>query len=278
MLFRLSYNGFVFEARIQDGMVFIRRNGLYQHSEQYLGNEVCQVALQWTADSIGCGVVPLSSLTNMNHNLRAVRTPLTIPPNEMVNIFRRENLLFNTAYRSMDDFFSSLLDCLHCCQLDIRRHGAETLFWRSIDGKRQPHNELEITKGIASFLSLYGVMKNFDVICETLAGMGKLDFCLVAPVSSTQGLGKIAIEAKKADSSNLVQGLTTQLPDYMERIGTNYGIYLVYWLKCEDYAYPSQNSYAELEIEMLHPLQRAQTIRSIEMDLSIAQSPSKRRS
>lgn len=276
-LFTLSYRDFIFEAKINNGRVFIKRNNIYQHSEQYLGNEPCQVALQWTADSIGCGVVPYGSLTDMNHHMRSIHTPITVPPIEIVTILRKENLLSNNIYSNMDDLFSTVLDSLHCCQQDIRRHGAETLFWKTIDRTRKPLNEPDITKGVASYLNIYGAMKNFDVLCETVAGNGNLDFYVVAPVANIQqGLGKIAIEAKKANSNDLEHGLAVQLPKYMESIRTNYGIYLVYWLKSVHYPNPSQNSYAELEIEKLHPIERPNTIRTIGIDLSIGISPSQK--
>lgn len=273
-LFSLTYSDFIFEAQIRDGMVFIKRNDLYQHSEKYLGDGSCHVALQWTIDSIACGVVPPDSPTDMNHHLRAVRTPITVPPAEMVNILRKENLLFNAKYRNMDDLFTTVIDSLHCCQEDVRRHGAERLFWRlGSDRTWSPVDESRISRSVASFLSVYGVLKNFDVTCGSIAGVGLMDFYVVGPVADS--LGKIAIEAKKAESDDLINGFKTQLPAYMKRIGTDYGIYLVYWLKSPDYPFPpSHNSYAELEIEKLHPIKRPMTMRTIGMDFSKEAAPS----
>jgi hypothetical protein len=210
----------------------------------------------------------------MNHHLRAMRTPITVPPAEMVSILRKENLLFNAKYRNMDDLFSTIIDSLHVCEEDIRRHGAERLFWRpNAQKKWLPLDEPDISRGVASFLSVYGALKNFDVTCESIAGAGLMDFHIVAPVADS--LGKVAIEAKKAESDDLISGFTTQLPDYMGRIGTDYGIYLVYWLKSPDYNLPSSlNSYAELEIERLHPIKRSKTVRTIGIKLSKEAAPS----
>jgi hypothetical protein len=173
----------------------------------------------------------------------------------------------------MGDLFFTLIDSLHCVQEDIRRHGTERLFWKTKDNKLWPRNEPEISKGIASYLSIYGALKNFDITCETIAGTGKIDFYVVAPVAD--GLGKVAIETKKAESNDLVDGFKVQLPDYMKRIGTDYGIYLVYWLKSSGYQFPSQfDSYTQLEIEKLHPVPRANTMRTVGMNLAIEESPS----
>jgi hypothetical protein len=53
MLFRLVFPGYELEARINDGVVFIKRNGLYQHSERYVDNGRYQIAIQWDVGSIG---------------------------------------------------------------------------------------------------------------------------------------------------------------------------------------------------------------------------------
>jgi len=273
-LFSFTYGNFIFEAKAHDGMVFIMRNGHYQHSEQYLGNDTCQVALQWTIDSVGCGIIPPNSSTDMNHHFRAVHTPITTPPIEIVNILRKESLLNNDKYGNMDAFFSAVIDSLYCCQEDIRRHGAEKLFWKMIDKNVwHPINEPDISRGVATFLSIYGALKNFDVTCESVAGTGNIDFHIVAPVLDK--IGKIAIEAKKAESNDLVKGFSAQLPSYMQRIGTDYGIYLVYWLKSPDYAFPENyDSYAELELDKLHPIDRPATIRTLGINFAKEKSPS----
>ncbi len=273
-LFSFTYGEFILEAKIHNGMILIKRNEHYQHSEQYLGDGSCRVALQWDIDTIGCGIVPPDSPTDMNSHLRAVRTPITIPPAEIVNILRKENLLNNAKYENMDVFFTTLIDSLHCCQKDIRRHGAERLLWKKTNKNVwKPVDEPDISRYVASFLSAYGASKNFDVTCESVAGVGSMDFYVVAPVGDV--LRKIAIEAKKAESADLVKGITTQLPIYMERICTDYGIYLVYWLKSPDYPYPNKyNEYGELEIEVLHPIARTGTIRTIGMNFSKEANPS----
>ncbi|MDD1622487.1 MAG: hypothetical protein LUQ11_13510 [Methylococcaceae bacterium] len=116
MLFKLSYPDYELEASVHDGMVFVRRNGLHQHSEQYSGKDPCHVAIQWDVESIACGVMPSGNpADSVNQHMRAVHTPITLPPPELVRILRTENLLVNSAYHSTDDLFSCVLDCLHLC-------------------------------------------------------------------------------------------------------------------------------------------------------------------
>ena len=177
----------------------------------------------------------------------------------------------------MDAFFTTVIDSIHCCQEDIRRHGAERLFWKkTIEKTWRPIDEPDISRGVASFLSIYGALKNFDVTCESIAGTGSMDFYIVAPVADN--IRKIAIEAKKAESDNLIQGFKTQLPAYMQSVGTDYGIYLVYWLKSPDYPFPAKHdTYAVLEVEKLHPIPRPVTMRTLGMNFSKATTPSKQK-
>ncbi len=275
ILFSFAYDHFILEAKVRDGMIFIMRNGLYQHSEQYLGDDTCSVALQWDVDSIGCGVLPPHSDDDMNRHFRAVQTPITVPPQEIVTLLRKQSLLSSTRHHNLDELFGSVVDSIYLAEQDIRRHGAEKLIWKkNADNGFQPLNEPEISRFVASFLSVYGSLRNFDVICESIAGTGKLDLYVIAPLED--GIGKIAIEAKKAESADLVHGFETQLPAYVQRIGTTHGIYLVYWLKSYSYPYPAKhNSFAELEIEKLHPVKRPSTMRTIGINLSKEDPPSK---
>lgn len=275
MLFKLSYPDYELEASTRDGMVFVRRNGLYQHSEQYIGNDPCHVAIQWDIESIACGVMPSGNPTDsMNQHMRAVHTPITLPPLELVRILRTENLLVNSAYHSTDDLFSCVLDCLHLCEADIRRHGGERFVWGKGGDSSKPFDEPEISRFVASFLTSHGAARNFDVTCEPIAGGGNVDFYVVAPILGA-GLAKIAIEAKKAESQKLAHGLQVQLPEYMARIGTRHGIYLTYWLKSPSYPYPPQENYAQLETEVLHPIPRLPSVRTVGLDLSFGPTPSR---
>lgn len=275
VLFKLAFPGFELEARCREGTVFIRRNGLYQHSEQIRGTSRLHVAFQWTVDSIGCGVAPWTSdWAVMNQHMRMVRTPHTVPPLELHRMLRANSLLVGTAYKSADDLFATVLDCLHLAEEDIRRFGGERFVWGKKGDSSRPLDEPDISRYVASFLASYGAARNFDVSCEGTAGNGNVDFWIVAPVTNA-GLAKVVIEAKKADHANLAQGFSVQLPAYMNRLKASHGIFLVYWLKSPDYPYPIQGSYPELEIELLHPLPRAQGVRSVSVNLSRAPSPSR---
>lgn len=275
ILFKLSFPGFELEARCREGMIFVRRNGLYQHSEQIRGHDKLHAAIQWTVESIGCGIVPWSGNWDaMDSHMRSVRTPHTVPPLELHRMLRAKNLLIGETYKSADDVFATVLDCLHLCEEDIRRFGGERFVWGKHGDPSRPLDEPEISRYVASFLAAYGAARNFDVSCEVTAGGGNVDFWIVAPVANA-GLAKVAIEAKKAEHANLAHGFSIQLPAYMSRLKAGHGIFLVYWLKSHDYQHPIQASYPDLEIEVLHRLPRPPGIRSVGLDLSRVPTPSR---
>ena len=274
-LFKLSYPGYEFEAWVCDGMIFVSRNGVSQHSEQYMGNETRRVVIQWNIDWISCGVWPSRSTEEViGQQTKTASTPITLPPAELVKLLRTENLLSNSSYKNIDDVFSTVFDCLRLCEHDIRRHGGERFVWGKGGDQMRPIDESEISRYVASFLTSHGAARNFDVTCEPVAGGGNVDFYVVAPVLTT-GLAKIAIEAKKADSAKLAHGLQVQLPEYMNRIGTTHGIYLTYWLKSSNYPYPPQRDFDELVIEVLYKIPKSPNVRLAALDLSFGPPPSK---
>lgn len=271
-LFKLEYPGYCFESLISNGQVFIRRNGVYQHSEKYLGDEPYHVAIQWDATSVGCGITPKGE--DMNSAMRLVHTPYTTPPLGMIRDLKCGSQRAGDSYSSVDALFSRVLDCLSFCEKDIRRYGAEKFLWTGKDPDIEPLVEPEMTRLVASFLAAYGEVNNFAVSCEPRAGGGSVDFCVYAHVENV-GQAKIAIEAKKAHSADLEHGFTHQLPEYMERLETRHGIYLVYWLKSDRYPRPDFPTYHDLEMEKLHPLARKGYVRTIGLNLALDRSPSR---
>jgi hypothetical protein len=272
VIFRLTYPGYELEASTRDGKVFFRRNGAWLHSGKHRGLGKSKVMIEWDVSLIGCGVAPM--LEDMAAHVFIFETPPTVPPAELVRTLRTENLLVNSAYRSGDDLFTSVIDCIHLCEMDIRRHGAERFAWGKNNDANRPNDEPEISRLVATFLSVYGAARNFDVSCEPRAGSGNVDFWVVGPVHSS-GLAKIAIEAKKADHSAYRQGFVAQLPEYMHRLGATHGIFLTYWLRSPGYPYPSLPSYGDLEASVLHPLPRLPGVRTLGIDLSRGPTPSR---
>lgn len=275
IFFKLSYPGFELEAGCGGGGVYIRRNEYIQHSEKKPGAGRMHVSVQWDVDSIACGISPFfDQPENMDHHTYGLRTPYTAPPIEIHRILRTNSLLVGTAYKTTEDFFATVIDCLDFVERDIRKYGAERYVWGKNGESNRPLDEPDISRFIASYLAPYGAARNFDVSCESIAGNGNVDFWVVAPVVDA-GMAKIAIEAKKANHANLSQGLSHQLPAYMNRLQAHHGIFLIYWLKSQYYPHPGQSSYPYLEFEVLRPIKRPPNIRTLCIDLSITPIPSR---
>lgn len=132
----------------------------------------------------------------MNQHMRSVRTPHTIPPLELHRMLRANSLLVGAAYKSADDLFATVLDCLHLCEEDIRRFGGERFVWSKKVDPSRPLDEPEISRYVASFLASYGAARNFDVSCESTAGDGNIDFWIVAPVADS-GLAKSRLRRRR---------------------------------------------------------------------------------
>lgn len=272
-LFSISGHDFLFEAKISRNMVFVRRNKHYQSSEECDSpNETWEVAIQWDTDSIGCGIMRPGE--NMNEHMRAVRTEFTSPSLNIIHDLRLNNLLNCKNYKSASDVFTTIIDSIDFAEAHIQKFGAEKYFWNNSGGKYSPMREPEISRQFAPHLQSQGASRNFDVFCEPVSGSGNVDFHVTAPLTGGR-LAKISIEAKKAESTDLVMGLSKQLPEYMRTGESDYGIFLTYWMRSFDYLFPSYQTYADLDFELLHPISRPPNVRTLCLDLSRKKSPSK---
>lgn len=273
-LFRIRCEGYDLEAIVDAGRVFVRRNGLYQHSDCYLGRDDCRVAIQWGVGAIAVGINVGGLYGEMDGCMRGVRTPLTSPPADLISKLRKHGFLPEESYPTASHLFATLLDCIHLAELDIRRHGSEKLVWGKGGDRSAPKDEPDISKLLAVPLTAHCAPRGMDVTCESHAGSGRIDFYVVGHVENV-GLVRVAMEAKKADSANLVHGFTKQLPEYMSRLSTSFGVFIVYWLKSKAYPYPAENAYHELEHNVLHRLPRLGTVRTVGVDLSYGDPPSR---
>lgn len=274
VLFSLSFNGFEIEAKVQEGRIFFRRNGFYQHTQVCDPNGSYRVALQWEPDSIGCGVAKIVDDVEEDLELQAVRTEVTFPPLDLAQELRTDGLLHDKAFKNAEDLFITVVDCLEMCEVDIKRFGTERLLWAKEGSSMKPIAEPMMSRLVASHLAGLGAAKGFAVSCEEVAGAGNVDFSVSAHVHG-EGIRKVAIEAKKADNLKIQTGLTHQLPAYMNRLAAEWGILLTYWLASAAYPYPKYSSYADFESHVLHPLPRRPTVRTLGIDLSYGLAPSR---
>ena len=93
-----------------------------------------------------------------------------------------------------------------------------------------PKSEPHIQPTLALLLQHWAVVRSVKLVREARTAVGDLDFALVGHIAD-QGPTSICVEAKLAHARDLVHGLETQLPQYMEREGSRYGAYVVLWFR-----------------------------------------------
>jgi hypothetical protein len=114
---------------------------------------------------------------------------------------------------------------------EISKSGDINGFWdrqQSTNGKtvKRPKREPDISPQIARRLGDITFRKNISFREEVQLGNGKLDLLASAPLADGS-IAEVCIEMKEAHSPSLAHGLTIQLPEYMRRVETDYGIYCV---------------------------------------------------
>ena len=89
-----------------------------------------------------------------------------------------------------------------------------------------------MTRFVGTLLTSYGNLLSFQVLTETRAGAGETDFHV--PASTQRGSTvQVALEGKYAHSLDVVNGLHKQLLSYIRTLSADFGIYLIYWMRCE---------------------------------------------
>lgn len=159
------------------------------------------------------------------------KTDATVPPNSLYRWARRQLLLPNVDYSTPGQVFSVIIDALRTLNEEISITGDIGGFWdEQREGKRikklEPKREPIITRHIESRLRDITLQKNVDIMRESQLGNSQLDLLFSAPLRDGT-TAKICVEVKKAHADDLVHGLSVQLPEYMRKVGTDYGIYCV---------------------------------------------------
>ena len=194
------------------------------------------VAITWSLEDISIsGYVASSEKQGAKPKWEARstdrKTDATVPPNTLYKWARRQLLLPITNYDNPGQVFNVIMDSLRRLNEEIKITDDIGGFWdeQRIGNRaerREPKREPIITKHIESRLRDITLQKNIDIMREIELGNSKLDLLFSAPLSNHDS-AKICVELKKVHADDLVHGLAVQLPEYMRRVGTDYGIYCI---------------------------------------------------
>jgi hypothetical protein len=201
-------------------------------------------------------------------------TQATRPPNKLLE-WVRDNLVEVTTYDSSADFYKDAV-ALFLSVLDtVKTANSYSAFWDENKGRRTPKKEPKITAIIHSYLLVPARVKGFEVVHQHLEA-GILDFRISTFLTNGKR-ATVCIECKHAHSSDLLPGLTNQLPTYMLQRECEFGIYFVLWFKGADFLRPKNISSPDSLVNSLSVVARNEGIHNIRIlpfDLSYPEMPS----
>lgn len=268
-LFAVSFPKYFLEVGFAAGELYIRRNeywtSLSLKGLEFEKNMVCIV--YWGLNELR---------VTIQGRTKFVRTPATVPPNEILQWARKLNVLPTRTYNSREDLYQVMLMAIKSIQDKVKATNMYQAFWDlHYDASRTPKKEISIVSTIHGLLFDIASSKNFQLYPEHPSGGGKLDFLIGGYLTSGEVV-KVCIEFKHAHSQDLHSGLTSQLPAYMYAETSSFGIYCVLYFKGEYFDKPEQSKHKiEFELHKASISKGLSTITTVIIDLSKPLPPSK---
>lgn len=174
-------------------------------------------------------------------------------------------------YKNKDDFIETLKNIFHQIQSQLnatKPYG----FWNGDNPKSEPESGTTLRYMFESICSY----KNIDVTQEIPSRSGLVDFVFSGISIDTTRL-KVLLELKNAHSQDLIKGLASQLPQYIDEHSCEGGFYGVLWFKGEKKKFDEPKKYKSIN-DLLTDLKRSKPERVIEViifDLSFPLPASK---
>ncbi len=173
-----------------------------------------------------------------------------------------------TSYASFHKFCCKLLELI--LRKVIEQGTGYSLFWTD---NNKPNQESKSQVAIYNLLRFISEIKGIKLLRETIASDGSVDFAF-SYTANRKSLC-ICVELKNAHNQNLVHGIQTQLPLYIDDIGRKEGIFLVLWFKNNEFNQPSKFSKIEELVEILNVEKpKSYNIRTIVIDCNKRLAPS----
>lgn len=153
-------------------------------------------------------------------------------------------------------------------------------WWKTVwaEGKNfeAVRSEPDVGRDIANVVSHWFRIKGLAFDKEVSASGGSIDM-LVTSAARSQ-LHRCGIELKYAHHANVLSGISTQLPDYMDDLDAEVGIFLVLWCKSDKFPQPSRYVDAsDLVSQLRKEAPENKKISVIPVNASYRPPPSKRR-
>ena len=287
LLFRVRGAGFYLECRFHDGHLELIRNESMARAAlapKSAGVTRMIVTVNWAPDRLHVRI----------HDREGVReeiseTPITYPPQALLVAARAKALAPIKVYSTNIEVYETVLEQLQNLRDKIINTDAKNGYWDvSYSGRkivaRSPKRETDILPQILGHLYDLQFTHSIQVIPEYQIGSGRLDFLLSARTENNCEV-KICVEFKLAHSDDLGHGLKTQLPEYMERAMTDFGVYCVLYFgpkyphssaKLAVPGFDSVDGSLDLELAVLASSTGITYLKTVLFDVSDRPAPSKK--
>lgn len=228
MIFSVKTEDYSFSLYIYDHFAELKRNdySVVVPLAVFDRTHVFLLEISWRSDSLLIGIADREGKRE-----QSTKTPICFPPNSLKDWARRESLIPTILYDNPRHFFETVFSQFQQLKTKIIDTNAINGFWdiqysgSKIDSKK-PKRETDIHPQIRLLLYDLEILKNIQIIPEHPIGSGKLDFLITGTL--TDGKTEcVCVEFKLAHSSDIAHGIQLQLPEYMDRRNTDYGIYCV---------------------------------------------------
>jgi hypothetical protein len=185
-----------------------------------------------------------------------------------------KELLYDTDIVNSNVFRAFLTKLLNLVvKKSIEKREIYKFLWDS-DEYDLPKSEKQIQPIIKSHLQPIVEIKGIQISREIVSANGSLDYHCSYNIDNN--LNKVCIELKLAHNEQLLNGISKQLPAYMEDEGTRDGLFIVLWFKNENFDKPSKYQNKEqLLIELQNSIPKNLRIDVIIIDCSQPIVPSK---
>lgn len=169
------------------------------------------------------------------------------------------------------EFLTKLIDLV--VKKSIEKREIYKFLWES-NVYDIPKSEREIQPIIKSHLQPILEIKGIQISREIVAANGSLDYHCSYNIDNN--LNKVCIELKLAHNEKLLDGISKQLPAYMEDEGTRDGLFIVLWFKNENFEEPPKyKNKDQLLIDLQNSIPENLRIDVILIDCSQPTVPSK---
>ncbi len=235
-MFSVVYGGYVFAARIADGVVSVRRNNslvVLPFEDEVQGAQLVSVVVQWTPELLHISYAMLKSFNKIADRATILHTTFTAPPPSLITSLRQQNLLEMHEYENEESFRSAVYSLLDRLQGRIGHFYSTGIFWNLLLSKGEivaklPKSETDSYTIIQAILIDQMLRYSIEVLPDDTPGSGPLDFVLMASIRNN-GWSKVCLQIRNAHSPVLPDGLVKQLPKFMESQKAGSGIFLVMW-------------------------------------------------